>query len=131
MSIESDASPVFKHRSYYVNFASHLLNGWNANMMHANAGNRWGAKEFAGLLDMIKAFGFTCFEYWLEPTVYKTALKEDGVYREFVETMRQVNDLAHARGLQTKYIIAPNTIGHEWYFACPRQPEDKALVLKL
>lgn len=131
MSTRPNTSATFKHRSYYVNFASHLLNSWNANMMHAHAGNRWGAKEFTGLLDMIKAFGFTCFEYWLEPTVYKTALKQDGVYKEFVETMQQVNDLAHARGLQTKYLLSPNCIGHEWYFACPTDREDKALILKL
>jgi hypothetical protein len=124
-------TPAFTHRSYYVNFASHLLNSWNANMMHANAGNRWGIKEFGGLLDMIKAFGFTCFEYWLEPTVYKSALNEDDVYRQFVETMQQVNDLAHARGLKTKYIVAPNILGHEWYFACPKITEDKALMVQL
>ena len=122
---------VFKHRSYYVNFASHLLNSWNANMMHAGADNRWGGNEFAGLLDMIKAFGFTCFEYWLEPTVYKSALNQDGTYADFAKTMRQAIDMAHARGLQVKYILAPNTIGQEWHFACPNNPEDRALIEKL
>lgn len=122
---------AFAHRSYYVNFASHLLNAWNANMMHPGAGGRWGVREFAGLLDMIKAFGFTCFEYWLEPTVYKSALDRSGTYAEFVETMTAVIDLAHQRGLQVKYISAPNTIGHEWYFACPNNPDDKALIEKL
>jgi hypothetical protein len=88
MQHKTDISPraVFEHRSYYVNFASHLLNSWNANMMHENAGNRWGEAEFAGFLDMIKAFGFTCFEYWLE----------------------------RARGLKTVYITAPDTIGHQF-----------------
>jgi len=131
MPARSNTAAAFKHRAYYVNFASHLLNNWNANMMHVHAGNRWGAKEFAGLLDMIKAFGFTCFEYWLEPTIYKAALKGDEVYQEFVKIMQQVNDLAHARGLQTKYLSSPNCVGHEWYFACPNEREDKALILKL
>jgi len=127
----SNASGVFKHRSYYVNFASHLLNSWNANMMHPNAGNRWGAHEFAGLLDMIKAFGFTCFEYWLEPTVYKSALKQDGTYPQFVQTMQRVIEMAHARSLQVKWLTSPNIIGHEWYFACPNVPDDMALIEKL
>ena len=122
---------MFKHRSYYVNFASHLLNAWNANMMHPNAGNRWGADEYGRLLDMIKAFGFTCFEYWLEPTIYKTALNPDGMHSQFVATMGAVTELAHARGLQVKYLLVPNCIGHDWYFACPNDPGDKALILKL
>ena len=122
---------AFEHRSYYVNFASHLLNQWNANMMHPNAGNRWGPQEFAGLLDMIKAFGFTCFEYWLEPTVYKSALDQGGTYAEFVRTMQAVIDLAHARNLKVKYLTAPNIMGHDWYFACPNVAEDKALIEKL
>ncbi len=124
----SEKQPAFEHRSYYVNFASHLLNRWNANMMHAGAGNRWGVKEFSRLLDMIQAFGFTCFEYWLEPTVYKSALNRDGTYNEFVATMRQVIELAHARGLKVKYLNSPNCIGQEWYFACPNDPEDRKLI---
>jgi len=122
---------AFQHRSYYVNFASHLLNTWNANMMHPTAGNRWGVTEFAGLLDMIKAIGYTCFEYWLEPTVYKSALKQDGTYPQFVQTMQQVIQLAHERGLQVKLLAAPNIIGHDWYFACPHIAEDQALMEKL
>ncbi|MBN1863470.1 MAG: hypothetical protein JW808_01075 [Victivallales bacterium] len=100
-------------------------------MMHQDSGNHWGKDEFGRLLDMIKAFGFTCFEYWLEPTLYKTALKQDGMYSEFIETMDEVNELAHARGLKVKYISSPNCIGHEWYFACPNDPEDKKMILKL
>jgi len=127
----TNSTGVFKHRAYYTNFASHLLNSWNANMMHPNAGNRWGAHEFSSLLDMIKAFGFTCFEYWLEPTVYKSILSEDSVYRHFVETIQQVIELAHAKGLKVKYVTCPNVIGHEWYFACPSIPQDKTLMDKL
>lgn len=30
-----------------------------------------------------------------------------------------------------KYISSPNCIGHEWYFACPNDAEDKKMILKL
>ena len=32
--------------------------------------------DFARLLDMVKAFGFTCFEYWLPPTLNDPAALE-------------------------------------------------------
>jgi len=126
------SSGAFAHRSYYVNFASHLLNSWNANLLFPDAPNRWSLDDFARLLDMVKAFGFTCFEYWLVPTLYDpAALANGGIYSEFAETMQYVNDQAHARGLKTKYVCSPNCIGHQWYFACPNDTEDLALIEKL
>ncbi len=122
---------AFALRSYYVNFASHLLNDWNANMTSPEAGGGWGAAEFGSLFDMIKSFGYNCFEFWLEPTIYKSALTEDEVFHRFAGTMPKVIEEAHRRGLMLKYILAPNTIGHEWYYACPNDPADHELILKL
>ncbi len=126
-----DKQPAYALRSYYVNFASHLLNSWNVNMTSPEAGGGWGPGEFGALFDMIKSFGFNCFEFWLEPTLYKSALAEDEVFTRFAATMEKIIDIAHDKGLMLKYILAPNTIGHEWYLACPNDPADRALILKL
>ena len=132
MANNTDSSGVFRHRSYYMQFASHLLNSWNVNVLFPGAPGRWNEREFERLLDMVKAFGFTCFEYWVVPTLYDPgALANEGRYAAFAETMRRVNEQAHARGLQTKYICVPNRIGHEWYYACPNDADDLALIEKL
>lgn len=123
--------PAFRHRAYYINFASHLLNAWNVNLVHPRAGQHWNLDEFRRLLAMIKAFGFTCFEFWLEPTIYKSALARDGIHQEFIRLMPAVIDLAHQAGLQVKYGLTPNCIGQEWYFACPNLPADRALIKRL
>ena len=124
--------PAFQHRSYYVNFASHLLNSWNVNLLFPDAPGRWSAEQFARFLDMVKTFGFTCFEFWLVPTLFSPeALKNEGRYRQFAETMQLVIGLAHERGLEVKFINGPNCIGHDWYFACPNDNEDMELIEKL
>ncbi len=125
------AQPAFHHRAYYINFASHLLNAWNVNLIHPQAGQRWELDEFRRLFAMIKAFGFTCFEFWLEPTIYKSALDQDAVYREFVRIMPPAIELAHQAGLLVKYGLTPNCIGHAWYSACPNLPADRALIERL
>jgi hypothetical protein len=123
---------TFQHRSYYVNFASHLLNTWNVNALFPEAPQRWSPEEWGRFLDMVRAFGFTCFEYWLVPTLYDPdGLSHRGRYMVFAETMQTVNELAHARGLQTKYISVPNCISHRWYFACPNKADDLTLIEKL
>ena len=122
---------AFALRSYYVNFASHLLNEWNVNMTSPGAGLGWGDDEFGAFFDMIKSFGYNCFEFWLEPTIYKSALNEDEVFQRFTGVMGKVIGIAHDKGLMIKYILAPNTIGHDWYYACPNNPGDRELILKL
>ncbi len=124
--------PTFTHRSCYVNFAEHLLNRWNVNVLYPDAPYQWSLEEWERFLRMIAAFGFTCFEYWLVPTLFDTAALEGGaVPTAFAARMREVNDLAHGLGLQTKVLCPPNTIGPAWYSACPNLPEDRALIHRL
>jgi len=126
------AEPYFSHRSCYVNFAEHLQNRWVPNLFFPDAPNRWSATDWRGFLGMIKAFGFTCFEYWVSPTLFdRPALERGGIYAEFAVAMRGVAEIAHSLGLQIKYISELNTIGPDWYFACPHLPEDKQLILDL
>ena len=124
--------PSFDHRSCYVNFAEHLQNHWNVNVLYPEAPNRWTLEDWRRFLEMVAAFGFNCFEYWLVPTLYdRPALAGGGIYDTFARTMRAVNGLAHDLGLQTKFICPPNTIGPEWFFACPNEREGRALILRL
>lgn len=125
-------SPAFVHRSCYVNFAEHLQNSWNVNVLYPEAPNRWSQEDWRRFLTMVESFGFNCLEYWLVPTLFHAAaLEGGGIYTEFAETMRQVNEIAHDLGLKTKYLCIVNTIGPEWYFACPRDPADKDMILRL
>jgi len=125
-------SPHFTHRSCYVNFGEHLQSRWNVNLLYPGAPNRWTPDEWRRFLGMIQAFGFNCFEYWLVPTLYdRPALHGGGIYAEFAATMRGITETAHALGLKTKLLCAPNTIGPQWFFACPNEPHGKALILSL
>lgn len=122
--------PCFSHRSCYVNFAVHLQNAWNVNVLYPGAPNEWAADDWRRFLGMIKAFGLNCFEYWVVPTLNSPrALQNDGIYRAFADTVRLINSVAHSIGIRTKLILAPNTIGPEWYSACPNDPEDKQMIL--
>lgn len=122
----------FTHRACYVNFAEHLQNRWNVNLLYPDAPQRWSYEDWRAFLSMLKAFGYTCFEYWLVPTLYdRPALCNEGIYGAFARRMQQVNTIAHSLGLRTKYICVPNTIGPSWHAACPRDADDVALITHL
>jgi hypothetical protein len=126
-----DSQP-FAHRCCYVNFAEHLQNRWNINTLYPGAPNQWTDEDWRRFFVMLKAFGFTCFEYWIPPTMFdRPALQGDPVTTGFTAQMREVHALAHEVGLQVKAILAVNTVGAAWYFACPHVAEDKALILAL
>jgi hypothetical protein len=125
-------APAFTHRACYVNFAEHLQNAWNPNLFFAGAPNVWSDADWRGFLTYIKACGFTCFEYWTPPTLFdRPALQGGGIYENYAATLRRVTEIAHEVGLETKFIAAVNTIGPEWYFACPNDPADRELIFAL
>ena len=129
---DSAPQPYFSHRACYVNFAEHLQNHWNVNLFYPGAPNRWSDADWQAFLTMLRAFGFNCFEYWLAPTLFdRPALEGGGIYAEFAATLRRVTETAHALGLKTKFICAPNTIGPDWFFACPNEPEGRQLITRL
>lgn len=122
----------FPHRACYVNFAEHLQNGWNPNLYYPGAPNQWSAADWSGFFRMIRAFGFTFFEFWIPPTLMdRSALAGDPVPRAFARQMRDATRLAHEAGLRVKFIIAVNTIGAQWHFACPGDPAERRLILDL
>ncbi len=121
-----------QHRSCYINFAEHLQNRWNPNVLYPGAPNQWSAADWKAFLTMIKAFGFNVFEYWAPPTLMEAkALERGGVYGAFAATMRRVTELAHGMGLQTKCLLTVNTMGADWFFACPHVAAEKELLLRL
>ena len=72
------------HRSCYINFAEHLQNRWNPNLLYPGAPNQWSEADWKAFLTMIKAFGFNVFEYWAPPTLIEAkALERGGVYGAF------------------------------------------------
>ncbi|HEY3416070.1 MAG TPA: hypothetical protein VGM23_04210, partial [Armatimonadota bacterium] len=88
--------------------------------------------DWRAFLTYVKACGFTCFEFWLMPTMNdRPALEGGGIYDAFAATIRGVIEIAHGLGLQVKYITAPNAISPAWYYACPHDAEDKRLILDL
>lgn len=120
------------HISCYINFAEHLQNRWNVNILYPGAPNEWSTEDWRRFLTMIRSFGYTCFEYWIVPTLFdRPALQGGGIYESFASTMRQVTEIAHEVGLKTKYLIAVNCIGPDWYYACPNDPKDLQLIRDL
>lgn len=62
-----DNTSAFSHRACYVNFAEHLQNAWNPNLYYPEAPNQWSEADWRAFFRMLRAFGFTIFEYWLPP----------------------------------------------------------------
>jgi hypothetical protein len=123
---------TFSHRACYVNFAEHLQNRWNPNLLYHGAPNQWSDADWRAFLTMLRAFGFNCFEYWVVPTLFSpAALQHECVPAAFAASMRRVTDIAHSLGLKTKALIIVNCIGAEWFFACPNEPEQRRLILQL
>jgi len=127
-----EAIPAFSHRACYVNHGEHLLNSWNANLIYPDACYQWTLEDWRKFLHMLKAFGYTRFEYWMVPTMFDLPSLEGGrIYQRYAETMREVADLAHADGLEIQCLGSINVWGPKWYYACPSIPEERANLLKL
>lgn len=123
---ESAKPPVRYHgaqrRSCYNNFAEHLLNAYNPNMLYPELPCRWTDGDWAQFIDMIADFGFNCFEFWLTPRLFSPA----GLSEDFGERFaRQINGIiAHGaqRGVGVKMIAALTTVGEQWHTHCPNVP---------
>lgn len=116
----------YKLRTCYVNFAEHLQNSWNVNFMYHDAPGTWGENDWQSFIKEIKAFGFNNFQFWIPPTLCKA-----GPHRKkAVENFRMIIDICHNEKISANVLIAANTIGAEWYFACPNDAEDRKKILE-
>ena len=111
-------------RIYYNNFASHLLNSYNPNMLYPQLPHRWSDDDWFAMIDMIASFGFSHFEFWLVPRLFC----EEGIASSYGrEFFRQINTvIAHARdkNIRTIMLCSLATAGSDWRTLCPNDPSE-------
>jgi hypothetical protein len=120
-----------QRRIYYDNFASHLLNVHNPNMLYPELGLRWSDAEWCRLIDMVRAFGFNVFEFWLEPRLFCREGLEADYGRSFVKQINAVTAYARSQGMDVEMIAGLATVGSDWYTCCPNDPEEWSEVRRL
>lgn len=106
-------------RIYYNNFASHLQNRYNPNMFYPLLPNRWSDEDWFGLIDMIEAFGYTAFEFWLEPCLFSREGLDSDMGHEFSRQMRAVIAYANTRNIRPIMLCSLATVGSDWMTLCP------------
>jgi hypothetical protein len=130
-SASAAAPPFGSRRIYYNNFAEHLQNAFNPNLLYPDLPNRWHDEEWRALVDMVAAFGFNVFEFWLVPRLFCRAGLDSDFGREFTRQMRVVIEHAHRRGLQVEFIAGLATVGDRWHTLCPQLPDEWAEIQDL
>ena len=124
--------PQFSERICYVNFAEHLENHFNPNVVFDTPRDRWSDEDWKRFIDMVSAFRFNVFEFWVPPALYgPESLRGGKMPAEFVATMNRVMAYAQRRGVTVEPIVDVNTIGTSWHFDCPNDPKEKAEILAL
>ena len=124
--------PRFPVRICYVNFAEHLQNAFNPNLLFDVPANRWSRADWERFIDMISAFRYNIFEFWLVPTLFSPeALKGGKIQRDFAETINHVIAYGKRRGVAVHPIQAVNTVGSQWHFHCPKDPQERAEIFAL
>jgi len=118
-----------QHRAiYYNNFATHLLNAYNPNMYYPGLPYHWSDGDWCALIDMIAAFGFNVFEFWLEPHLFCREGLESDAGREYTRQMNLVIDHALEQGLKTEMIAGLATSGPLWRTLCPNLADEWAEI---
>lgn len=111
-------------RIYYNNFAEHLQNAYNPNMLYPDLPNRWPDRDWFRLVDMLAFFGFNVIEYWLVPRLFSRRGLDSDYGREFARQINAVTDYAHQRGIKIEFICALATTGDEWHTLCPNLADE-------
>ncbi len=106
-------------RVYYNNFAAHLLNAYNPNMLYPDLPYRWSDADWRGLIEMIAAFGFNVFEFWLVPRLFCRNALESELGREFTRQLNVVIEHAHKRDVKVEMLCSLATVGPDWRTFCP------------
>ncbi|HOD52420.1 MAG TPA: hypothetical protein PK166_06170 [Candidatus Hydrogenedentes bacterium] len=113
-----------ERRIYYNNFAAHLLNAYNPNMLYPDLPYRWSDADWRGLIDMVAGFGFNAFEFWLVPRLFCREGLASGFGREFIRQMTAVIDHAHTRNVKVILLSGLATVGADWRTYCPNVPQE-------
>ncbi len=108
-------------RICYVNFAEHLQNAFNPNVLFDVPVNRWSRADRERFIDMVSAFRYNIFEFWLVPTLFSPeALKGGKIQREFAETINHVV----AYGKRSDF-FGRLPAGRRTTLQVPRQPQSR------
>lgn len=111
-------------RIYYNNFASHLLNSFNPNMLYPGLPHEWRIDEWHQMIDMIRGFGFNTFEFWLVPRLFcREGLESEGG-RRFAESINGVASYARSVGMDVEMLCGLATSGPNWVTLCPNDNDD-------
>lgn len=111
-------------RIYYNNFAEHLLNAYNPNMTYPGLPYRWSDDDWRACMDMVAAFGFNVFEFWLVPRLFCRDGLDSDFGREFARQMNVVGEHAHRRGMRLEFVCALATVGSDWHTCCPNVADE-------
>lgn len=130
-SLHNSQYPFGDRRIYYNNFAEHLLNAYNPNMAYPNLPNRWSDEDWRHLIDMIAAFGFNVFEFWLFPSLFSWEGIASGAGKEFVRQMSGVIDHARTRKVKVSMLCILTTVGKDWMTYCPNVESEWREVRRL
>ena len=107
-------------RLYYNNFAAHLLNAYNPNMLFPGRPHAWSDVEWRRLIDMVAGFGFNVWEFWLVPRLFCREAFQSEFGRAFIRQVNAAIDHAHARGLKVEMFCSLATVGSDWRTYCPK-----------
>ncbi len=128
---DAPAPAAGQRRSCYNNFAEHLLNAYNPNMIYPELPNRWTDEAWFRFIDMIGDFGFTHFEFWLVPRLFSRAGLEEPFGEAFAKQMNAIIAHGHERGVGVKLLAALSTVGDDWHTHCPNDPAEWDEVVML
>jgi hypothetical protein len=123
-----DKRPIDNHlygsqRIYYNNFAAHLLNAYNPNMLYPDLPFRWTDAEWRNLIDMVHGFGFNTWQFWLVPRLFCREGIHNDYGHAFIQQMKQAIDYAHVQGLEVDMLCSLATVGSDWHTLCPNVKE--------
>lgn len=118
-------------RIYYNNFAEHLLNAYNPNMTYPDLPHRWSDDDWRACVDMVAAFGYTVFEFWLVPRLFCRDGLASPFGREFARQIDVIGEHAHRRGLKLEVICGLATVGSDWHTLCPHLSDERREIFSL
>lgn len=117
-----------QRRICYINFASHLLNAYNPNMLHPGLPYRWSDADWFRFIDMIAAFGFNVFEFWLEPRLFCRRGLVEPYGLEFARQINAITDYAGDKGITVEMLAGLATSGSDWRTLCPNVADEWAEI---
>lgn len=118
-------------RIYYDNFAGHLLNAYNPNVLYPELPHKWSDDDWRRCVDMIVDFGYNVFEFWLVPRLFCHEGLESDYGQEFARQVDVICEHAHRRGIEVECFCNLATVGDDWHTKCPNEPAEWAELRSL